>query len=104
MGGNRPIAATLIVLACLASFAGCRSEKDRNGAAPSEKMTARQQAGYLGPVQTVKCETAEFSTQDGKPAEGTRVPSLETSYNRRGDVTEERWYDASGNLDFRVLF
>ncbi|MDP2895089.1 MAG: hypothetical protein Q8Q12_00850, partial [bacterium] len=69
-----------------------------------EKMTAREQAGYLGPVQTVKSETAEFSTQDGKRVEGARVPSLETSYNRRGDVTEERWYDSSGNLDFRVLF
>jgi len=67
-------------------------------------MTAREQAGYLGPVQTVKCETAEFSTQDGKRVEGARVPSLETSYNRRGDVIEERWYDSSGNLDFRVLF
>lgn len=104
MSRNRPIAEILIVFACLASFAGCRSTKDRDGAAPSEKMTAREQAGYLGPVQTVKCETAEFSTQDGKRVEGARVPSLETSYNRRGDVTEERWYDASGNLDFRVLF
>lgn len=97
-------AAAVMVIACLASSGGCRSAKNGEEAAPSEKLTARQQAGYLGPVQTVRSATAEFSTQDGKRVEGTRIPSLETSYDRKGNVTEERWYDSSGSLDFRVLF
>jgi hypothetical protein len=94
----------VVLLVFLAFFAGCRATKDRDGAEPSEKMTSREQAGYVGPVQRVKSETAEFSTQNGRRSEGARAPSLETLYDRRGNVAEERWYNASGNLDFRVLF
>lgn len=98
------VVAIVTGVGCLACLAGCRSTKHGEEALRSEKMSAREQAGYLGPVRTVKCETAEFSTQDGQRVEGARVPTLETFYDRRGNVTEESWYDSSGSLDFRVLF
>jgi antitoxin component YwqK of YwqJK toxin-antitoxin module len=56
--------------------------------AVAEVKTDLQKEGFIGPVQTVQIQTAQFSSQSGQWVEGPRELVALISYNARGNKTE----------------
>jgi hypothetical protein len=56
--------------------------------AVAEVKTDLQKEGFIGPVQTVQIQTAQFSSQSGQWIEGPRELSASITYDVRGNKTE----------------
>ncbi|MBA2340129.1 MAG: energy transducer TonB [Pyrinomonadaceae bacterium] len=57
----------------------------------------REQDGLLGPVRRARTETATVSTKDGKLVESPRVLLETTTYDLRGNRTDNTYYAVAGN-------
>src|SRR5688500_5919377 len=57
----------------------------------------------VGPVRTVRTETANILRKDGRNVEGPRILNMTVSLNEDGNRTELGLYDEKGSLVRRIV-
>jgi antitoxin component YwqK of YwqJK toxin-antitoxin module len=65
--------------------------------ATAQADTDRGRAGLVGPVRTVRAETARASDESGQPAEGERVLTQLLSFDEKGNVTGQSVFNPDGS-------
>lgn len=73
--------------------------------APNGQLKSdREKDRLLGPVQTVTTEITEFSINDGKSAEGPRMPVQTTSYDARGNRLKRVDFNRDGSTAQTIVY
>ncbi|HYY41591.1 MAG TPA: hypothetical protein VE775_02595, partial [Pyrinomonadaceae bacterium] len=68
----------------------------------AQTKTDRASAGLIGPVRSVRVETAKLTGSAGQLVEGARLPVAATAYDEQGNVTEQSFFNPDGTLRQKI--
>jgi antitoxin component YwqK of YwqJK toxin-antitoxin module len=70
----------------------------------AQSKTGREVAGLVGPVHTVRVETARVSNVSGRFVEGERVLTQLSSFDEKGNATGQSVFDTDGSPRWKLAW
>ncbi len=96
-----PLVSLLLTICTTAEAQNSSSAAAQPSAAPAVATTTgasnREQDGLVGPVRRARTETSTVSNKDGKLVESERVLLETTTYDLRGNRTDNTYYAVAGS-------